>query len=88
VAAEHPAAVTTWFTDPMAVPHGGDSLTELMARVQRWLAEVPDGHTVAVCGPSVVRAAVVGVLGAPAEAFWRLDRWTVRSTGAPVGRRS
>jgi hypothetical protein len=49
----------------------------------------------AVCGPALVRAAVVAVLGAPAVAFWRIDvapltvtdlrggphRWTVRATG-------
>ena len=61
------------------------------------------GHTLAVCGPAVVRAAVVAVLDAPNAAFWRVDispltatdlrggpdRWTVRATGVPLrsGRR-
>ncbi len=100
VAAERPAAVTAWLTDPDAAPHGGESLAALVARVAGWLAAAPAGHTLAVCGPAVVRAAVVTVLGAPPSAFWRLDvapftwtdlrggpdRWTLRSTGTPVGR--
>ncbi len=98
LAADEPAAVSAWLTDPSAAPHGGESLTALVTRVQRWLAGLPTGHTLAVCGPAVVRAAVVGVLGAPPGAFWRLDvapltltdlrggpdRWTVRSTAAPL----
>ncbi len=98
--ADEPAAVSAWLTDPDAAPHGGESLTALVARVQPWLADLPPGHTLAVCAPAVVRAAVVAVLGAPAGAFWRLDvapltltdlrggpgRWTVRSTAAPLRR--
>ncbi len=100
VAAAHPAAVTAWLTDPDVAPHGGESLAALVARVAAWLAAVPAGHTLAVCGPAVVRAAVVAVLGAPPSAFWRLDvapltrtdlrggpdRWTVRGTAVPMCR--
>jgi broad specificity phosphatase PhoE len=53
------------------------------------------GACVAVTHPSVVRAAIVQVLDAPAASFWRLDiapasltdlrydgrRWRVRATG-------
>ncbi len=98
LAAGEPAAVSAWLADPDAAPHGGESLTALVARVQRWLAGLPAGHTLAVCGPAVVRAAVVAVLGAPPSAFWRLDvapltltdlrggpdRWTVRSTATAL----
>jgi broad specificity phosphatase PhoE len=98
VAAGSPGAVTAWLTDPDAVPHGGESLSALVDRVRLWLANAPGGHTLAVCGPDVVRAAVVAVLGAPPTAFWRLDvapmtvtdlrggpdRWTVRAAAAPV----
>ncbi|MDT7579105.1 MAG: hypothetical protein QOK35_369, partial [Pseudonocardiales bacterium] len=98
VAAGPPEAVTAWLTDPEATPHGGESLSALVDRVRLWLATAPAGHTLAVCGPAVVRAAVVAVLGAPPSAFWRQDvapmtatdlrggpdRWTVRSTAAPV----
>jgi broad specificity phosphatase PhoE len=100
VAAGSPAAVTAWLTDPDAVPHGGESLSALVDRARLWLATAPGGHTLAVCGPAVVRAAVVAVLGAPSSAFWRLDvapmtatdlrggpdRWSVRSVASPVGR--
>ncbi len=98
LAADEPAAVSAWLTDPAAAPHGGESLTALVTRVQRWLADLPTGHTLAVCGPAVVRAAVVAVLGAPPGAFWRLDvapltltdlrggpdRWTVRNTAVAL----
>jgi broad specificity phosphatase PhoE len=96
--AQRPADVTAWLTDPAAAPHGGEPLTALLARVRGWLAGVLPGHTVVLCGPAVVRAAVVVVLGAPAAAFWRVDvapltvtdlrggpaRWTIRAVGAPL----
>jgi len=99
LAAREPDLLAVWLRDPTASPHGGQPLAGLVARVQGWLTALPEGHTVAVCGPAVVRAAVVGVLGAPATAFWRLDvapmtatdlrggpnRWTVRSTATRVG---
>lgn len=99
VAAAEPEAVSAWLTDPDATPHGGESLTALLARVGGWLAAVPaDGHTVAVTHAAVVRAAVVSTLTAGAAGFWRLDagpltatvlrgrpgRWTVRATGTEI----
>jgi broad specificity phosphatase PhoE len=100
VAAERPDDVAAWLTDPEGVPHGGEALTALLARVRHWMAGLPCGHTLAVCAPAVVRAAVVTVLGAPAAAFWRIDLgpmtltdirgggdvWTVRATAVPPGR--
>lgn len=100
VAAEQPDEIGLWLADPGAAPHGGESLTALLARVRDWLGLQPPGHTLAVCGPAVVRAAVVTALGAPAAAFWRIDvapltvtdlrggplRWTVRATGVPAVR--
>jgi len=38
IAAAHPAEVAAWLADPDAVPHGGESLTALLARVAGWLA--------------------------------------------------
>ncbi|GAA3096561.1 histidine phosphatase family protein [Pseudonocardia yunnanensis] len=100
VATERPDDVAAWLTEPDAAPHGGEALTALLARVQRWMAGLPSGHTLAVCAPAVVRAAVVTVLDAPAAAFWRIDpgpmtltdirhggdRWTVRATAVPLSR--
>jgi broad specificity phosphatase PhoE len=99
VAADTPSAVAAWLGDPDAAPHGGETLTALVARVAAWLARPgAEGHTVAVTHPAVVRAAVVATLGAPAAGFWRIDvapltatvlrggptRWTVRGTALPL----
>jgi len=99
VAADHPAEVAAWLADPDAVPHGGEPLTALLARVAGRLAAADgEGHTVAVTHAAVVRAAVVVTLGAPAAGFWRIDvapltatvlrggpgRWTVRRTALPL----
>ena len=98
VAAREPDAVAAWLSDPAAAPHGGEPLAALLDRTRTWLAAAPAGRTLAVCGPAVVRAALVVVLDAPPTAFWRVDlapltvtdlrggpaRWTVRSTGAAL----
>jgi broad specificity phosphatase PhoE len=91
--------VAAWLADPDAVPHGGEPLTALLARVAGRLAAADgEGHTVAVTHAAVVRAAVVVTLGAPAAGFWRIDvapltatvlrggpgRWTVRGTALPL----
>ncbi|NEB75543.1 histidine phosphatase family protein, partial [Streptomyces sp. SID14478] len=78
---------------------GGESVTQVCARVAGWLDGVPGGagRLVAVVEPDVVRAAVVHATGAPLAAFWRLDvapltvtelsgrlgRWNVR-LGRPL----
>lgn len=98
VAAAEPTALRAWLAGPAAAPHGGESLQELLERTAAWLAARPGGHTLAVCGPAVARAAVVHVIGAPPSGFWRVDagpltvtdlrggpdRWTVRATGRPL----
>ncbi|MCX4679710.1 histidine phosphatase family protein [Streptomyces sp. NBC_01433] len=38
VAAREPEAVAEWLGDPVAAPHGGESLRDLTARVGGWLA--------------------------------------------------
>lgn len=92
------AALGAWRTDPEARPHGGEPLTALAARVGRWLdaQAAGDGSAVALTHGGVVKAAVVHALGAPLEAFWRIDvaplaitelhardrRWTLTRTNA------
>ncbi|GAB7110767.1 histidine phosphatase family protein [Streptomyces phaeofaciens JCM 4814] len=99
VGAREPTALAAWLTDPEAAPHGGESVRAVCDRVTAWLesAAEPDGRTVAVAEPEVVRAAVVRALGAPEAAFWRTDvppltmvelsgrtgRWNVR-IGRPL----
>lgn len=75
VGGREPEALARWLTDPAAAPHGGESVRDLCLRVGGWLetASRTDGRTLAVVEPDVVRAVVVGVLGAPPESFWRAD---------------
>lgn len=73
VAAEDPAAVRSWLTDPDYAPPGGESVAALIARVGAALAALPAGTHRAVVDQAVVRAAVVFALELPAAAFWRLD---------------
>lgn len=97
---EDAGAAAAWMTDPGARPHGGESLTQLLARVGGWLDEqaAEDRRTIAVTHAGVVKAAVVHALGAPAQAFWRIDvaplavtelhahdgRWTIARMNAAV----
>ncbi|MEU5717059.1 histidine phosphatase family protein [Streptomyces sp. NPDC020403] len=87
VSAAEPEAVSEWLADPSAVPHGGESLLELTARVGEVLDATAAGavhvpgsaaagagsRVLAVVEPAVVRAAVVHALALPVTAFWRLD---------------
>lgn len=99
--AEDPEATRGWMTDPQARPHGGESLAAFAQRVAAWLDGQArrDGRVVAVTHGGVVRAALVHAIGAPIEAFWRLDasplgitelhahdgRWTVTRVNCRVG---
>ncbi|WCB94936.1 Phosphoserine phosphatase 1 [Baekduia alba] len=75
LAAQDPAAVERWLTDPDATPHGGESVRGFGARVAGWLDEQAseEGTAVAVTHAGVVKAAVVHALDAPLSAFWRID---------------
>lgn len=68
-------AAESWMKDPRARPHGGESLTTFMARIGDWLDREArlEGGALAVTHGGVVKAAVVHALGAPVEAFWRLE---------------
>jgi broad specificity phosphatase PhoE len=95
-----PDGVSAWLTDPHACPHGGESLSALLARIGGWLdaQAAQDGRAIAVTHAGVVRAAVVHALDAPPAAFWRVDvtplavtelhahdrRWTVARVNAAV----
>lgn len=101
VAADEPEAVQEWLVDAAATPPGGESRSDLLLRVARWLDSVSDdGHTVVITHAAVVRAVVLAVLDAPPSSFWRIDvapltstkisgrpgRWTLRSTAVPLRR--
>jgi broad specificity phosphatase PhoE len=67
--------VRAWMTEPEARPHGGESLAAFVRRVARWLdgQAAQDGGVVAITHGGVMKAAVLHALGAPIEAFWRID---------------
>jgi broad specificity phosphatase PhoE len=95
VEAADPAGLAAWNQDPMAAPHGGESLAALRIRVARWLdgLDVRADRVAAVTHAAILRAAIVVALDAPMAAFWRIDvaplsivrfqgragRWTLRS---------
>ncbi|AKL69864.1 histidine phosphatase family protein [Streptomyces goshikiensis] len=76
VAAREPGAVELWLSDPLAAPHGGESLLAFISRIGGWLDTRPaddGGAIVAVAEPAVVRAALVYALGAPPLTYWNVD---------------
>ena len=80
VYAQHPDHIAQWLQDPSAAPHGGESIVDLISRVGAWLGALQSSETqdrkrdiIAITHASVIRAAIVFALGAPASAFWRID---------------
>lgn len=76
MAAREPGAVELWLSDPLAAPHGGESLLAFISRIGGWLDTRPaddGGAIVAVAEPAVVRAALVYALGAPPLTYWNVD---------------
>ncbi len=67
--------VGAWISDPQYAAHGGESLIDLLDRVQGWLAAAAaeDRRVLAVTHPAVIRGAVVLILDAPPSAFWKID---------------
>ncbi len=75
VEAREPEALATWLGDASAAPHGGEPLAALIERTRAWLAEevLRQGATLAITHASVIRAAIIGALGAGPASFWRID---------------
>lgn len=74
VAESDPDAVLGWRSDPQGAPHGGEALTDVLARVRGWLEGLAgEGTRTVVTHASVIRAAVVCGLEVPEEAFWTID---------------
>ncbi|MGX7872773.1 histidine phosphatase family protein [Mesorhizobium sp. ORM6] len=102
VQAEQPTDIAAWLTDPNAAPHGGESLVDVARRasdlMDRWVAE--PGHTIALTHASIIRAAILHVLGAPLAAYWKIDieplsvtdfrsdgrRWVLRACGVTTAK--
>lgn len=75
VAAAEPDALSSWLTDPGMKAHGGESVSAFVERVGHWAEQYPwpPGRTLVITHASVVKAFVLRALGAPVEAYWRLD---------------
>ena len=75
VSADDPAGVRAWLADPAARPHGGESLAQLAARVNEFLASASgrEGAGVVVTHGGPVRAMVLLALEAPLSTFWRIE---------------
>jgi broad specificity phosphatase PhoE len=97
IAAREPDAVAAWLRDPGAAPHGGETIRDLIGRVATWLAgeAAHDRRSIAVTHAAIIRAAIVHVMRAPPQSFWRIDiapltvtrlsgadgRWNIVSSG-------
>ena len=100
VQVDQPESIAAWLSDPNAAPHGGESLADVAHRasdvMNRLIAE--RGHTIALTHASVIRTAILHVLGAPLAASWKIDieplsitdfrsdgrRWVLRACGVPA----
>lgn len=79
-----PQDLAAWTSDPAAAPHGGESFSQLVSRVGRWLdtldAAATDTHPsrhqrniVAITHVNVLRAALIHALGASPTVFSRIE---------------
>jgi broad specificity phosphatase PhoE len=98
---KEPLKLASWISNPGLAPHGGETVEDVIARVGGWLAlrGPAKGHTVAITHPAVIRAAIVKVIEAGPQSFWRIDvvplgaadlrsngkRWVLRSLGPLAG---
>ncbi len=74
VMATDPAAINNFFSFTSIRPPGGETVSELIERVGRVCdRDWPDGRTLLVASPMVVRAAAVHLLGLPSSAFFSID---------------
>ncbi len=75
VAGCEPAELSAWRTNPLAAPHGGESIATLFARTRVFLEGrlTQPGVFLAVSHPAILRAAAVLALDAPFPAFWQID---------------
>src|SRR5947209_2837890 len=75
IAAAEPKAVRAWTSDPDAAPHGGESVSDLLRRIEPWLTAAAgnDQRAVAVTHASVIRAAIILAIDARPVSFWRID---------------
>jgi broad specificity phosphatase PhoE len=74
VMAADPAAIDNFFSFTTVRPPDGETVSELIARVGRLCdREWPDGRSLLITSPMVVRAAAIHLLALPSSAFFSLD---------------
>jgi broad specificity phosphatase PhoE len=100
IVAHEPDAANSWLHDPAAAPHGGEAILGLIRRVATWLADeqARGQRSITVTHSTIIRAAMVHVMDAPSQSFWRIDirplsvtrlsgkgdRWNVISSGCAL----
>jgi broad specificity phosphatase PhoE len=100
IVAHEPDAANSWLRDPAAAPHGGEAILGLIRRVATWLADeqARGQRSITVTHSTIIRAAIVHVMDAPSQSFWRIDirplsvtrlsgkgdRWNVISSGCAL----
>jgi broad specificity phosphatase PhoE len=67
--------IDAWLADPTSAPHGGETLSDVAVRVERFLerASSLEGTTVAVTHGGVIRVAIVLARAQPLEMVWRVN---------------
>jgi broad specificity phosphatase PhoE len=75
VNARYPGKIDAWLADPTSAPHGGETLSDVAARVERFLdgASALKGTTVAVTHGGVIRVAIVLARAQPLDMVWRVN---------------
>jgi broad specificity phosphatase PhoE len=100
VLARDGAALSKWLRDPDAAPHGGESISSVMRRVQNWLDDeiAVSGQSIIVTHATIIRAAIIHAIQAAPPSFWRIDiaplsitrlsgtcgRWNLTCAGSTV----
>jgi len=75
VRARYAGQIDAWLAEPTSAPHGGETLSDVAARVERFLdrASTLEGTTVAVTHGGVIRVAIVLARAQPLEMVWRVS---------------
>ena len=75
VAADDPAGLQAWLTDPATAPPGGESLQQAQARLGRVIDTEtwPEGRSVLVVTPAAGRLLALHAVGGAPELSFRLD---------------
>lgn len=74
LAVEAPQDLAAWTRDPDALVHDGESFSQLVKRIGRWLDGPGDArNVVGVTHAPVIRAAIVHALGASPAVFPRIE---------------